>query len=108
MAKLLLHSSTQRFSTNVRSIYLNCEDFKRHSFPNVLIEILSALFREIDRNILGWFGKGKKAKAIVNKILKKLSIFQRASDVVDEEVHEKTSKGGSTSVDGSAGVDIDK
>ena len=46
---LLLHHSSRVLKSDMKSIYLNCEDFKRHSFPNVLIEILSALFRELDR-----------------------------------------------------------
>ena len=29
----------------MKSIYLNCEDFKRHSFPNVLIEIRRGMER---------------------------------------------------------------
>jgi hypothetical protein len=43
---LLLHHSTRRLhdqNDTIRTVYLNCEDFKRHSFPNVLIEILDAL-----------------------------------------------------------------
>lgn len=34
---LLLHYSTRNLNSDVRSVYLNCEDFKQHSFPNVLI-----------------------------------------------------------------------
>jgi hypothetical protein len=55
-----------------KAVYLNCENFKRHSFPNVLIEILRALFREIDNNLSGWFGKSKRAKNIIKDSLKKL------------------------------------
>jgi len=32
-------------------VYLNCEDFKTHSFPNVLIEILDAETDRILRTI---------------------------------------------------------
>jgi hypothetical protein len=52
---LLLHYSARHLKVGDKAVYLNCEDFKRHSFPNVLIEILTALFREIDRNLTGWF-----------------------------------------------------
>ena len=45
---LLLHYSSRSVDDSVRTVYLNCEDFKRHSFPNVLIEILDALFGEVD------------------------------------------------------------
>src|ERR1051325_8049171 len=41
---LLLHHSASSLPTEVRVVYLNCEDFKNHTFPNVLIEILDALF----------------------------------------------------------------
>ena len=34
---LLLHHSSQQLDPSTRAVYLNCEDFKRHSFPNVLI-----------------------------------------------------------------------
>jgi predicted AAA+ superfamily ATPase len=62
---LLLHHSSRVLKPHLKSIYLNCEDFKRHSFPNVLIEILSALFRELNRNLTGWFGKKRKPKILL-------------------------------------------
>lgn len=40
---LLLHHSSRALESDMKSVYLNCEDFRRHSFPNVLIEILYAL-----------------------------------------------------------------
>jgi hypothetical protein len=46
---------------------LNCEDLKQHTFPTVLIEILKALFREIDQNLGGWFGKKARTKTIVQQ-----------------------------------------
>ena len=54
---LLLHHSSRILDNSVKSVYLNCEDFKHHSFPNVLIEILDALFGELERHLTGWFGK---------------------------------------------------
>ena len=105
---LLLHHSSRVLKPGLRAVYLNCEDFKRHSFPNVLIEILSALFRELDRNLRGWFGKKKKAKNIIAAILNKLATLQKSADIHDEEVRRKTSSEASTAVDGSAGADIDK
>jgi predicted AAA+ superfamily ATPase len=44
---LLLHHSAKMLPEDIKPIYLNCEDFKKHSFPNVLIEILDALFGEL-------------------------------------------------------------
>ena len=83
---LLLHYSAKNLKVGDKAVYLNCEDFKRHSFPNVLIEILRALFREIDINLSGWFGKSKKAKNIIREILKKLEETQNRADVLDEDV----------------------
>jgi hypothetical protein len=103
-----LHHSSRSLPKDVRSIYLNCEDFKRHSFPNVLIEILSAIFRELDRNLYGWFGKKKKSKDIIKDILKKLSDLQRAADIHDEEVRRKLSVEAAASIEASAGAEVDK
>ena len=62
---LLLHHSTKTLAkTKTRTVYLNCEDFKRHSFPNVLVEILDALFRELERHLNGWFGRSKRSKLL--------------------------------------------
>src|SRR6266545_6577911 len=47
---LLLHDSAGQLATTTKSVYLNCEDFKAHSFPNVLIEILFAVFTELEKN----------------------------------------------------------
>ena len=88
---LLLHHSSRALRPDMRSIYLNCEDFKRHSFPNVLIEILSALFRELDRNLSGWFGKKKRSKEIIKDIITKLGQLQRAADIQDEDIKRKNS-----------------
>src|SRR5690242_10667168 len=77
---LLLHHSSRQLKANLRSVYLNCEDFKRHSFPNVLIEILMALFRELRRNLYGWFGKKRKSKEIIDGILQRLSALQISAD----------------------------
>jgi len=59
---------------SIKSIYLNCEDFKRHSFPNVLIEILTSLFKEIESNLHGWFGKKRRSRELVKEIISKLVV----------------------------------
>ncbi|HDL84941.1 MAG TPA: hypothetical protein ENH11_01190 [Candidatus Acetothermia bacterium] len=56
---LLLHHSAKNLPSDIQTVYLNCEDFKHHSFPNVLIEILDALFAELEGNLPGWFGRKK-------------------------------------------------
>jgi hypothetical protein len=80
---LLLHHSARALKGGMKAVYLNCEDFKRHSFPNVLIEILTSLFRELERNLSGWFGKKKKSREIIKGILKELGRLQRSADVRD-------------------------
>ncbi len=83
---LLLHDSTKKLREDIRSIYLNCEDFKQHTFPNVLIEILISLFSEVDRNLSGWFGRKRQTKSIVKNILSQLRKMHHAPDSEDEEV----------------------
>jgi Cdc6-like AAA superfamily ATPase len=77
---LLLHDSRSKLNKDIKSIYLNCEDFKQHTFPNVLVEILKALFLEIDRNPSGWFGKKARTKTIVKHILERLEKMHQAPD----------------------------
>ena len=85
---LLLHDLRSKLKPDIRSIYLNCEDFKQHTFPNVLIEILKALFREIGQNLGGWFGKKARTKAIVKQILERLDKMHQTPDVHTEQVKE--------------------
>ena len=90
---LLLHSSSRLADAAISAVYLNCEDFKQHSFPNVLIEILRAIFIEIDRNLSGWFGKKKKSKEIIREILQKLHSIQAEQDEVSENIRQTDSEG---------------
>jgi hypothetical protein len=85
---LLLHNSRSKLKDDMRSVYLNCEDFKQHTFPNVLIEILKALFREIDQNLSGWFGKKARTKAIAKQIIERLNKMHQAPDTLTEQVKE--------------------
>ena len=104
---LLLHHSSRALQKDVKSVYLNCEDFKRHSFPNVLIEILTALFRELDQNLRGWFGRKKKSKEIIKNIIQELARLHQAADIHDEEVTRKKLAETETGINGSAGAEID-
>lgn len=83
---LLLHDSARKLRKDLRAVYLNCEDFKRHTFPNVLIEILAALFREVEGNLSSWFGRKKALRLGVQDILKKLDDMRQAPDIRDEAV----------------------
>ncbi len=90
---LLLHQATKGLPQNVASVYLNCEEFKRHSFPNVLIEILRSLFVELEKHLIGWFGRKRRSKKIVEDILGKLTCLQQQDDARREDVHTKDGQG---------------
>ncbi|MBN3726067.1 hypothetical protein [Burkholderia sp. Ac-20379] len=89
---LLLHHSRRQLDNETRAIYINCEDFKHHSFPNVLIELLDATFRELDRNLLGWFGKSKKLKTILTDVRASLADLHQAPDQQSIEVKAASSE----------------
>ena len=102
---LLLHYSRTKLKNDLRSIYLNCEDFKQHTFPNVLIEILKALFREIDHNLSGWFGKKARTKTIVKNILARLNKMHQAPDTQSESVKETSGHETSKNLSGELSVE---
>jgi len=93
---LLLHESRKALGDEIRAIYLNCEDFKQHTFPNVLIEILASLFTEMDSQLTGWFGKKRETKQIIRAIRERLKAMHQSPDVHEESI--KHTKGGETSV----------
>jgi AAA domain-containing protein len=93
---LLLHESEKRARDDVRVVYVNCEDYKQHSFPNVLIEILDQLFRELEKNLTGWFGKKKRSRELVQEIRAELAKLKQRPDELEARVREsKSSEGGS-------------
>lgn len=100
---LLLHHSSRSVDESVRTVYLNCEDFKRHSFPNVLIEILDALFRELERHLTGWFGRKRRSRDLIKQIRGELSTLRVSADLVEEAVRNTTSAEQSTSTEASLG-----
>ena len=85
---LLLHHSVKQMNNDIKTIYLNCEDFKTHSFPNVLIEILDAVFAELQKNLTGWFGKKKKSREIISEIRKELSNLRKRADEQQQDIRE--------------------
>jgi hypothetical protein len=89
---LLLHDSANKLPANIRTVYLNCEDFKKHSFPNVLIEILDALFARLESELAGWFGRKRRSRQLITDIRKQLSELQKKSDKQDTEVREAEAK----------------
>lgn len=97
---LLLHSSRE-LPSDIQPVYLNCEDFKHHSFPNVLIEVLDALFAELEGNLSGWFGKKRRSRELVSEIRRTLSKLREQEDDMKTDVveshtseHVKGKKGG--------------
>lgn len=101
---LLLHHSSRSLDESVRTVYLNCEDFKRHSFPNVLIEILDALFRELEKHLTGWFGRKKRSRDLVKQIREELSKLRTSADFVDEAVRSTNTTEQNTSKEASLGA----
>ena len=97
---LLLHHSSRLLDSSIESVYLNCEDFKRHSFPNVLIEILDALFAELEKHLTGWFGKKKKSRDLIANIRKDLGELRTRADIQEQDVRETESR----DQEGSAGA----
>ncbi len=89
---LLLQCSASQLPSDIRLVYLNCEDFKKHSFPNVLIEILDVLFAELEGQLTGWFGKKRRSRELVVQIRKDLRNLQTSPDVRNSEVRQAEAK----------------
>jgi hypothetical protein len=88
---LLLHEAERRVKTNVKVVYVNCEDYKQHSFPNVLIEILDQLFKELETNLTAWFGRKRRSKELIQEIRAELQKLKRAPDERQASVKESSS-----------------
>jgi hypothetical protein len=88
---LLLHHSAKGLAENTQTVYLNCEDFKHHSFPNVLIEILDALFGELEGHLGGWFGRKRKSRDLLSEIRTKLDALRKEEDESSTDVVESHS-----------------
>jgi nitrogenase molybdenum-iron protein alpha/beta subunit len=78
--------SEKRAREDVRVVYVNCEDYKQHSFPNVLIEILDQLFGELEKNLTGWFGKKKQSRELIQGIRKELVSLKQNPDEREAKV----------------------
>lgn len=85
---LLLNQSEKMLPTDIRSVYLNCEDFKRHTFPNVLIEILDAVFAELEDKRFAWFGKKKRLLDLITEIRQELDKLKLEDDEREESITE--------------------
>jgi hypothetical protein len=89
---LLLHEAKKRVGDQIRIVYINCEDYKQHSFPNVLIEILDRLFGELQDNLPEWFGKKRRLRELIIGIRQELSQLQEQADNVNLKVKESASQ----------------
>ena len=85
---LLLHHSAKKLPGDVQPVYLNCEDFKHHSFPNVLIEVLDVLFAELEGNLSGWFGKKRRSRELIAEIRLDLANLRQQDDESEADVVE--------------------
>jgi hypothetical protein len=88
---LLMHFSAKKVRADVRVVYINCEDYKQHSFPNVLIEILDQLFQEFERNLTGWFGKKKQSRDLIQNIRGELAKLKQNPDEQKSKIRESVS-----------------
>ena len=99
---LLLHHSRRQLDSSIKSVYLNCEDFKRHSFPNVLIEILDALFGELEQHLTGWFGKKRRSRNLIAEIRKELGTLRIRADTQEQSIRESIASEKGSSFSGEA------
>jgi hypothetical protein len=83
---LLSRATQQKVDGDIKVVYINCEDYKQHSFPNVLIEILDALFEELEKNLSGWFGRKKKSRELIQEIRTELTSLKEGADEADRTV----------------------
>jgi len=101
---LLMFKSAEQASDEIRTIYLNCEDFKRHSFPDVLLEILESVFRELQQNCTGWFGRKGRLKSIIQEVVSDIESIKMKPDEVSKEVKIQADKGSNSSTSNSLGA----
>lgn len=88
---LLLHEAGKRLADTIKVIYINCEDYKQHSFPNILIEILDRIFSELEKHLTGWFGKKRKSKQLISEIRSELAQLRESADEKQTKVKETSS-----------------
>lgn len=96
---LLLEKVRKGLPSQIRAIYINCEDYKHHTFPNVLIEILDAVFAEIEQHLGGWFGKKKELRELVNQLRDELAGLRKQQDEQTSKVTRKAEVGDKAEID---------
>lgn len=83
---LLLHQLAKEVGDDITCVYLNCEDFKNHSFPNVIIEILDELFKNLEQYLTGRFIQKRKARKLIKSIRNELSDLKAKADQQEKEI----------------------
>lgn len=101
---LLLHESAKAIPAKYKAIYINCEDYKHHSFPNVLIEILDCLFAEMEKHVGSWFGKRKETRELIGAIRAKLNAVKRQADELEKNIKEVNTETTSSELGGKASL----
>ncbi len=90
---LLLRKSAENAAKDIRTIYLNCEDFKRHSFPDVLLEILESVFVEIRTNCSAWFGKTRRLSQIIDGVINDIRKIKDKPDDLTRQMKVQSENG---------------
>jgi hypothetical protein len=103
---LLLHTSATEAPSSTVVVDINCEDFKLHSFPNVLIEILDSIFKNLERDSSTWkiWSNQAKAKRIMSALRKELSALRRKADKEDAEMREARKDKAKVAANATAGL----
>jgi hypothetical protein len=70
----------------------------------VLIEILDALFGELETHLTGWFGRKRRSRDLIKNIRGQLSQLKDADEVVDTAVKTVSSIDGSRDLHAKVGT----
>jgi hypothetical protein len=71
-----------------------------------LIEILDALFSELEKHLTGWFGRKKRSKDLIADIRGKLEMLRNKEDRLQREVHESSEEGRKTTQQAAVGLGL--
>jgi hypothetical protein len=91
---LLLNAANKTVDTNIHTVYINCEDYKQHSFPNVLIEILDKVFAELEKHLHGWrswLGQRRRVRKVIRKLRLDLVTLKETADEMERAIKEVSS-----------------
>ena len=88
---LLLEAAERKVDGATRVVYINCEDYKQHSFHNVLIEVLDRVFGKLEKNLPGWFGRKRRSRKLITQIRDRLSSLKETADEQQTKIKEVSS-----------------